>query len=138
MCFRQMWSAFSLRVQIIAERIDPLGKFYVYWYIYKNNLEFRGIKHFWKKYRSKHQLQSKDVLYTRALYWTIKFLFLFLYNVRNNVSITHDRYITTYCNCMTVVALSLLFIYVKFYLYLDSFCLLCKTICMPQVGPNWK
>jgi hypothetical protein len=22
---------------------------------------------------------------------------------------------------------------VKFYLYLDSFCLLCKTICMPQV-----
>ena len=39
---------------------------------------------------------------------------------------------------MTVMALSLLFIYVKYYLYLDSFCLLCKTICMPQVGPNWK
>ena len=38
---------------------------------------------------------------------------------------------------MTVMtlSLSLLFIYVKFYLYLDSFCLLCKTICMPQVGP---
>ena len=34
---------------------------------------------------------------------------------------------------MTVMTLSLLFIYVKFYLYLDSFCLLCKTICMPQV-----
>ena len=45
-----------------------------------------------------------------------------------------------YCNCMTVMtlSLSLLFIYVKFYLYLDSFCLLRKTICMPQVGPNWK
>jgi hypothetical protein len=40
-----------------------------------------------------------------------------------------------YCNCMTVMtlSLSLLFIYVKFYLFLDSFCLLCKTICMPQV-----
>jgi hypothetical protein len=45
-----------------------------------------------------------------------------------------------YCNYMTVMtlSLSLLFIYVKFYLYLDSFCLLCNTICMPQVGPNWK
>jgi hypothetical protein len=46
--------------------------------------------------------------------------------------------ITTYYDCMTVMALSLLFLYVQFYLYLDSFCLLCKTICMPQVGPNWK
>ena len=34
-----------------------------------------------------------------------------IYNVRNNVLITHDRYITTYCNCMTVMALSFFFFF---------------------------
>ena len=39
-----------------------------------------------------------------------------------------------YCNVMTVMtlSLSLLFIHAKFYLYLDTFCLLCKTICMSR------
>ena len=83
-----------------------------------------------KSFETRKAVNCKDHLISFNLDGTL------IYYVRNNVLKTHDRYITTYY--MTVMALSLLFIYVKFYLYLDSFCLLCKTICMPQVGPNWK
>jgi hypothetical protein len=61
-----------------------------------------------KSFETRKAVNCKDHLISFNLDGTL------IYNVRNNVLKTHDRYITTYY--MTVMALSLLFIYVNFYL----------------------